>query len=167
MQDPTQSTPYTRRLGGKEATYWAMGVYLLTWLAEGKDTGGRYALAKVVIPKGVGEPPPHTHTREDESYYILEGEFAFRIGGETVEAGPGDYVWLPRGVEHGFELKTERAKALITMTPAGLEHFFKRLSEPAPSATLPPPPEGPPDFGGVAALMEEYGVKLSAPPAPL
>ena len=65
-----EATPYTRRLGGEEATYWTMSVYLPTWLAEGKDTDGSYALAEVVIPKGVGEPPPHTHTREDEAYYI-------------------------------------------------------------------------------------------------
>ncbi len=68
-----------------------------------------------------------------------------------------------QGIEHGFELRTERAKALITITPADLEHLFKRLSEPAPSATLPPPPEEAPDFEKVAALMEEYGVKLSPP----
>ena len=163
MEDSTQATPYTRRLGG-EATYWTMGVYLLTWLAEGKDTDGRFSLAEVVIPKGGGEPPPHTHTREDEAYYILEGEFTFRIGGQTVEAGPGDYVWLPRGIEHGFELKTEQAKALISIYPAELENFFKQLSEPAQSLTLPPPPEEPPDFEGIAALMEQYGVKLSPPP---
>jgi quercetin dioxygenase-like cupin family protein len=167
LEDSTGTQPYTRRLGG-DATYWTMGVYLLTWLAEGKDTGGQFSLAEVVIPKAGGEPPPHTHTREDEAYYILEGEFTFRIGGQNVEAGPGDYVWLPRGIEHGFELKTPEAKALISIFPAGLEEFFKRLSEPAQSPTLPPPPEEPPDFGGVAALMEEYGVKLSPPPpAPL
>ena len=61
MEDSTQAKPYTRRLGG-DATYWTMGVYLLTWLAEGKDTNGLFALAEVVIPKGAGEPPPHTHT---------------------------------------------------------------------------------------------------------
>ncbi len=93
--------------------------------------------------------------------------FTFRIGGQTVEAGPGDYVWLPRGIEHGFELKTEQAKALITITPAGLEGFFKQLSEPAQSPTLPPPPEGPPDLERMMALFEEYGVKLSPPPPPL
>lgn len=167
MADLTQAKPYTRRLGG-EATYWTMGAYLLTWLAESKDTDGRYSLAEVVIPKAGGEPPPHTHTREDEAYYILEGEFAFRIGGRTVEAGPGDYVWLPRGIEHSFELKTEQAKALITITPGKLEEFFKQLSEPAQSATLPPPPEEPPDLERMMALFEEYGVKLSPPPqAPL
>ncbi len=68
-----------------------------------------------------------------------------------------------RSLEHGFELKTEQVKALITITPADLEHFFKQLSEPAPSATLPPPPEEPPDYERVTALMEEYGVKLSPP----
>ncbi|MDQ4128792.1 MAG: cupin domain-containing protein [Actinomycetota bacterium] len=50
----------------------------------------------MVLPKGIGEPPPHTC--EDESYYVLAGEFTFRIGGQTVEAGTGDYVWLPRGI---------------------------------------------------------------------
>lgn len=164
MDRPGVAEPYSRRLGG-EATYWTMGVYLLTWLTEGRDTDGRYALADVVIPKAGGEPPPHTHTREDESYYILEGEFTFHVGGRSVEAGPGDYVWLPRGIEHGFELHAERGRALITMTPADAEGFFKRLSEPAPQATLPPPPEEPPDYAQVAALMEEYGIILSPPPS--
>ena len=76
-------------------------------------------------------------------------------------------MWLPRGIEHSFELKTEQAKALISMYPAELENFFKQLSEPAQSLTLPPPPEEPPDFEGIAALMEAYGVKLSPPPSPL
>ncbi len=135
-------------------------------LPKAKTPTGATRWPKCSYPKASASRP-HTHTREDESYYVLEGEFVFRIGGQSVEVGPGDYVWLPRGVEHGFELKTEQAKALIAITPAELEGFFKQLSEPAPRATLPPPPDEPPDFAGVAALMEEYGVKLSPPPAPL
>ena len=57
LEDSTGAKPYTRRLGG-DATYWTMGVYLLTWLAESKDTDGRFSLAEVVIPKAGGEPPP-------------------------------------------------------------------------------------------------------------
>jgi uncharacterized RmlC-like cupin family protein len=104
---------------------------------------------------------------EDESYYILEGEFTFRIGEQTVEAGPGDYVWLPRGIEHSFELKTEQAKALITIAPAGLEEAFKQVSEPARAPTLPPPPEEPPNIEEIVALFGEYGVEFAPPPPPL
>ena len=163
MEDSAQATPYSRRLGGEES-YWTMGVYFLTWLAEGKDTDGRYSLAEVVIPKAGGEPPPHTHTREDEAYYILEGKLTFRVGGQTVEAGPGDYVWLPRGVEHSFEIKTEQARALVLFTPAGIEEAFKQLGEPAKSATLPPPPEGPPDVEGIVDVFKAYGVEFAPPP---
>ncbi len=151
MQEPAQqAAPYSRRLGGEES-HWTMG-YLMTWLAEGKDTSAQFSLVEVVARQGT-EPPPHTHANEDEAYYLLEGEMAFHVGEQTIEAGPGDYVWLPRGIEHGFELKTGQAKALITITPAKLEEFFKQLSEPAPSATLPPPAVDPPDFESLAALM--------------
>jgi quercetin dioxygenase-like cupin family protein len=163
MEDSVRAATYSRRLGGEDSE-WAMGVYLVTWLAESKDTDGRYALAEVVIPKAGGEPPPHTHTREDEAYYVLEGDFTFRVGGQIVEAGPGDYVSLPRGVEHGFELKTPQGRALVFIAPAGLEEMFKQMSEPAQSPNLPPPPEEPPDFERMAALFDEYGVALSAPP---
>ncbi len=117
MQDSAKHTkPYSRRLGG-EASYWSLGL-LETFLAEGKDTDGRFSLGEGLAPKGA-EPPPHTHTREDEAYYVLEGELTFRVGGQTVEAGPGDYVWLPRGVEHSFEIKTEQARALVLFTRRG------------------------------------------------
>jgi quercetin dioxygenase-like cupin family protein len=167
MQDRTQrAEPYSRWLGG-EASYWTMG-YLMTWLAEGEDTDGRFSLVEVVARKGT-EPPPHTHSREDEAYYILEGEISFRVGGQSIEAGPGDYVWLPRGVQHGIEAKTEQVKALILITPAGLEEAFKKLSEPARSATLPPPPEEPPSMEQmhqILAVFEAYGVEFAPPRQP-
>ena len=134
-----------------------------SWLAEGKDTGGGFALAEAIVPRGA-EPPPHTHTREDEAFYILEGEMSLRVGGRIMEAGPGDLVYLPREVEHGFELKTPTVRALFLITPAGLEEAFKQLSEPAPSLTLPPPPEEPPEVEGIMAVFEAHGVEFAPPP---
>jgi quercetin dioxygenase-like cupin family protein len=162
QEDSTQqSTPYSRRLGG-EQSYWSLGL-LQTYLAEGKDTGGRFSLGEGIAPKGA-EPPPHTHTREDEAYYILEGEITFRVGGQTIEARPGDYVWLPRGVEHSFELNSSQARALVLVAPAGLEEAFKQLGEPAQSPTLPPPPEEPPDVEEIIAVFSEYGIEFAPPP---
>lgn len=164
MQDPTQQAePYSRRLGG-EGSYWSLGL-LQTFLAEGKDTDGRFSLGEGLASKGA-EPPPHTHTREDEAYYLLEGEITFRVGGQTIEAKPGDYVWLPRGIEHSFELKTSQARALVVLTPAGLEEAFKQLGEPAPSPTLPPPSEKPPNVEEIVAVFNSYGVEFAPPPMP-
>jgi quercetin dioxygenase-like cupin family protein len=152
MHDPAQqSTPYSRRLGGEES-YWSLGL-LQTFLAEAKDTDGRFSLGEGLAPKGA-EPPPHTQTREDEAYYILEGEIILRVGGQTIEGKPGDYVWLPRGIEHSFELKTSQARALVVLTPAGLEEAF----------TLPPPSEEPPDVEEVVAVFNAYGVEFAPPP---
>ncbi len=143
MQDPVQQPkPYLRRLGS-DPSYWSMHL-LQTWLVGGKETSGRVTLGEGLARKGT-EPPPHTHTREDEAYYILEGELTFYVGGQTLEAAPGDFVWLPRGIEHTFELKTSQGRALVMFTPAGLEEAFKQLGEPAQSASLPPPSEEPPD----------------------
>ena len=164
MEDPTQDTPYSRRLGGEES-YWTMG-YLITWLAEGKDTDGRYSLAEVVARRGT-EPPPHAHANEDEAYYLLEGEMTFRVGGKSIEAGPGDHVWLPRGVQHAPVAKTPEVRTLVLITPAGLEEAFKQLSEPAQAPTPPPPPEGPPDVEQLRqalAVFEAYGLEFAVPP---
>lgn len=161
MEDSTQLGAYSRR-SGAENSFWSMGM-LGSWLAEAKDTGGGFALAEALVPGGA-EPPPHTHTREDEAFYILEGEMSLRVGGRIMEAGPGDLVYLPREVEHGFELKTPTVRALFLITPAGLEEAFKQLSEPAPSLTLPPPPEEPPDVEGTMAVFEAHGVEFAPPP---
>lgn len=162
MEDSTQARPYSRRLGG-DTSYWSMGM-LITWLAEGKDTDGSFALAEGIVSNGT-EPPPHTHTQEDEAFYILEGEMSLRIGGQTIEAGAGDLVYLPRGIEHSFELKTPTARALFLITPAGIEEAFKQVGEPAQGLTLPPPPDGPPDVERIMAVFEAHGVEFAPPPA--
>ena len=158
-----QAASYSRRLGG-ECSYWSLGL-LQTFLVEGSNTGGRVTLGEGLARKGT-EPPPHTHTREDEAYYIMEGELTFHAGGQTIEAKPGDFVWLPRGVEHSFELHTPQARALVMFSPAGLEEAFKQVGEPARSATLPPPPDGPLDVQKVLDLFGAYGVQFGLPPAP-
>ncbi len=160
MQDTTkQAKPYSRRLGG-DASYWSLGL-LETLLAEGKDTDGRFSLGEGLAPKGA-DPPPHTH--ENEAFYLLEGEITFRVGGQTIEGKPGDYMWLPRGIEHSFEVKTSQARALVIYTPAGLEEAFKQIGEPAQSPTLPPPPKEPPDLEKIVAVFNAYGVEYAPPP---
>src|SRR5688500_19633671 len=85
---------------GEGKAYWVVGD-LYTILASGEDTGGAYALIHAVVPPG-GGPPPHTHSREDEAFYVLEGELAFHADGREFAATPGAWVTLARGSLHSF-----------------------------------------------------------------
>src|SRR3954470_4275578 len=88
---------------------------------------------EALVPPG-GGPPPHIHTREDETYYILSGQIEVVLGEETLVAGPNDFVKVPRGTVHRFtNTGTETARMLLTFTPAGIEHWFEETLERAPS----------------------------------
>ena len=157
MPSETALTPYTRRAGGN-ASIWYVG-HLFTFLAESQDTDGQFSLLDIVIRQGF-EPPPHVHQREDEAYYILEGTLTFTVGEHTFAAQPGDMVFLPRGVQHAFQLTTPQARALVWINPAGLEAAFREFGEPAQELTLPPVPAGPPDVARMLAIFGQYGMKF-------
>ena len=82
---------------------------------------------------------------------MLEGELMFQRGHELIEAGPGDAVVLPRGIQHGFAVRSETARVLFACTPGGLEEAFHQVSEPAARGELPVLPAGPPPDEVVAA----------------
>jgi quercetin dioxygenase-like cupin family protein len=73
-------------------------------------------------PRG-DDPPIHTHTREDETLYVLDGAITAYVGGETVEVEAGSYAALPNNVPHGLTVRGEEARLLITLEPAGAEYF--------------------------------------------
>ena len=58
------------------------------FLVTGGDTNGKYALWEALVPPG-GGPPPHVHSREEEGFYVLDGELTFTVDGERVEAKAG------------------------------------------------------------------------------
>jgi quercetin dioxygenase-like cupin family protein len=116
-----------------------------SFLAEAADTGGAYSLMEVQARPGM-EPPQHIHTREDEAFYILDGAWTFRCGEDISEANPGTLVFLPRGLVHGFTAHDESCRALVILSPAGLEAAFRELSQPLPPGMAQPvlPAEPPP-----------------------
>ncbi len=72
------------------------------FLATGEDTAGRYAMWEALVPPG-GGPPPHVHSREDEAFYVLEGEITFQIGEERVVARHGYFANMSPGTLHSFK----------------------------------------------------------------
>ena len=108
------------------AAYWGPGS-LMRFVVTGKETGGAFFLSEISVPPR-GGPPPHIHHREDESFHVLEGTLTIHVGENTITAASGDFAFLPRGVVHSFRNSGETAaKALVLITPAGLEHYFAEV----------------------------------------
>jgi quercetin dioxygenase-like cupin family protein len=89
----------------------------------GDQSGGDWAVVEWRVHAGA-EPPMHTHTREDETLYVVEGAITAYVGGETIEVEAGSYAALPKNVPHGFTVRGEQVRLLVTLEPAGAEYFF-------------------------------------------
>jgi len=121
------------------------------------DTGGAYAVMEASTPPSSG-PPLHLHQREDEWWYILEGNFLFEIDDNSVHAGPGDTVFAPRGSRHTFQnIGTALARTLVTVVPGGLDLFFQEVDATVPSDTLPDP-------AVILPIFRKYRLELLGPP---
>src|SRR5579862_4175077 len=133
------------------------------FLAVGEDTDGRYALWEALVPPG-GGPPPHVHSREEEGFYILEGEITFTIGEKRIVATAGMFANMPVGTPHSFKNESGKpAKMLISVAPAGLEQMFFEVGVPlAEGATtaLPPTKE---EIEKLLAIAPRYGIEIKLP----
>jgi len=157
-----ESNAFARGRQSLDQSVWYSG-WLMTFLATAEDTHGQFALIEAVARKG-NVPPPHIHHREEETFYVLEGEMTFSVGGQTIKATPGTMVCLPRDVPHSFVIDSEQGRALILLTPAGLEGWFKEFSVPAPAMTLPPQAEVP--YSEIQRMIEvspRYGLEFVLP----
>ena len=97
---------------------------IVTFKATGAVSAGRVTTFESVIAPGDG-PPLHTHAREDETLYVLEGEFRFQLEDEVHEAPVGTTMYVPPGTPHCFQNSGETpGRLLIVFTPSGMEHFF-------------------------------------------
>jgi quercetin dioxygenase-like cupin family protein len=91
--------------------------------------GGTLTIEEWGLPPGQ-MIPPHTHSREDECNFVLEGELTCEVGGEIVVAPVGSYVLKPRGVPHALcNTGTEPVRVLEILTPGGLEGYFDEYEE--------------------------------------
>lgn len=141
---------------------WFLG-FLVTIKSSAASTNGGVAVLEHLGTRGLGSSL-HVHRNEDEWFYVTEGELTFWVGGKTITAPAGSFVYGPRGVPHTFSITSDQARFLLVAEPAGFENFLRALSEPAATRTLPPAPSEPPDMSTVAAIAAEYGIELLGPP---
>ncbi|MCA9413513.1 MAG: cupin domain-containing protein [Candidatus Omnitrophica bacterium] len=129
-------------------------------LATGKETNGAYALIDARVFPG-GGPPPHVHSREEEGFYVLEGEVAFYKGEERIVAKAGDSVHLLRGEPHRFKNETaEMAKMLIWVAPAGAEQMFLEIGEAVEDLNTPPKITEKQIAHLMEVALKKYGIEI-------
>lgn len=156
MDETTAGAAFARHAGEGEARWWLGSLALIK--AGAAETGGRFALVEVL--ENEGETPLHVHHREDETFFVLEGEVRFEVGGESLPAGPGAMLFAPRDVPHRYSVVRGPARMLFLFTPGGFEDLLVATSEPAREKRIPRDSEGWPDpetFPGIAA---RYGCEL-------
>jgi quercetin dioxygenase-like cupin family protein len=131
-----------------------------TYKATGAETGGAFSLWEAVFPPGTGAPP-HTHTHEDEAFYVLGGELLIEFEGEAApyRVAPGGFFFGARGRRHAIRnISDQPARVLILSVPScGLDQMFAELD----AATA----SGMPDFAKLAAITANFGVTIEPPGA--
>lgn len=90
---------------------------------DGSASGGQYAVVQWHVHAG-DEPPIHSHSREEETVYVLDGAITAYVGDQAIEVQAGSYAALPKGLPHGLRVHGEAATLLVTLSPAGAEYFF-------------------------------------------
>lgn len=132
------------------------------FLAESEHTRGDYAIWHGLIGPG-GGPPPHVHLREEEGFYVLNGELTFYSQGQSFVGGPGTYANLPRDVGHYFRNQGGSvAEVLILVAPGGLEKMFRfsgQVIGPDVKEPIPPKPE---EMARLKSVVSDYGIVLGS-----
>jgi quercetin dioxygenase-like cupin family protein len=130
-----------------------IGAMQLRFLRTKHDTGGALDMFEVTIPPNSRMPVPHHHRDWEETIYGLEGVTSFTVAGTRIDVGPGDDLFIPRGVVHGFINETQAdAKMLCVLTPGVLgPEFFREMA-----AALGGP--APPDAAKMADIMRRHGL---------
>jgi len=133
------------------------------FLATGDDTNGKYALFEALVGPG-GGPPPHVHSREEEGFYILEGEITFTVNSERVVATAGMFANMPVGTPHSFKNESNKpAKMLISVAPAGLEKMFMEVGVPLAEGVTTALPPTKDEIEKLLAVASKYGIEIKLP----
>ena len=156
MTVTTETVPARALAAGAGEARWWFG-QLAVIKATAKDTGGGHTLVEITVNPGY-ETPLHIHHREDEGFWMLAGSATFTVGDQTVEAGPGAYLFGPRNVPHKWKAGTDGARLLYLFAPGGFEDLILEMSEPARELVPPPPDVRPPD--NAVEVATRFGVEL-------
>ena len=127
---------------------------------SGADTGGKYCLLEVGLAPGM-IVPRHTHTREDEAYFVLVGELEVIVGNDIFVLHPGDTLTAPRDIPHQLRNSGNvENHYLIIFSPSGFEGFLDATALPAPDHAAAPTEPPAITVRNVHELATDYGIRF-------
>jgi quercetin dioxygenase-like cupin family protein len=142
-------------------TIWMFDA-LDTIKAGADQTGGSLTAVEFLDFEG-SSVPLHVNDRWDNGFYVLEGDYTFVLGEESVAASGGAWVFVPRNTAHGWRCDSPRGRVLSITTPGGLEAFYRQVGEPIADRTrLPARTE--PDVEALAPAAAQHGIAIVGPP---
>lgn len=149
--------------GGGEAI-WSSGMRITRKLGDEQASGG-VGIEEFLLPPGMALPP-HTHERESETFYVLDGSIRFRIDAHEASLGRGGFVHVPRRVEHAFAVEGGAPARMLHVGVPGRMWEFHRLtaSGPALGEDLPPADTPAPSQEELLEACASYGIKFAGPP---
>lgn len=128
------------------------------WKVKSTETRGTFSILESVVQPGTG-PEPHRHSKEDEAFYILEGQYEFRVGKQVIQAAAGAFLFAPRGIPHTYRnVGTTPSRHLTFISPGWLEKFFEERA----ALTKEIPTTDPAYPARYKSLTEKYGLEYSA-----
>jgi quercetin dioxygenase-like cupin family protein len=135
-----------------------VGPVAVRFRVDGAQSGGHFTMFEFTVPASARVPVAHSHETFDETIYGLEGNMTWTVDGKKIEVRPGDVMFIPRGVVHGFEnVSPGPAVALSVITPGVLgPSFFQDVAD-----VLKQP--GPPDIARIMGVMQRYGLRPAPP----
>lgn len=134
-----------------------VGQLEIRYLVDGSKSGG-LGVFELVVPPGANVPPPHSHSHNEEFFYVVEGSIGYSVDNESRELAPGQWMSTPRGSVHAFRnTGTQTARALVVLTPDIGAQYFRDVAEVVNAG-------GPPDRVKLLEVMSRYGLVAAAPP---
>jgi quercetin dioxygenase-like cupin family protein len=114
---------------------------------------------ELIVPPGSNVPPPHSHTNNEEYFYVLEGKLRYSVNEVTRDLGPGESMSTPKGAVHGFSNPfSASARALVVLSPDIGAGYFRDVAAVINAG-------GPPDRAKLLQVMASYGLKPAPHPA--
>lgn len=130
-------------LGPDEGELVGSGPASAVLKATSISTGGGFSMSETTIQAGFPGPPPHSHTRLTDTFYVLDGTLTVRVGEEKIDAPPGSYVCIPPGTVHTFSNESSAPVRFLNInSPAGWENYLRDIAELMSGDSSPTPLRG-------------------------